>query len=210
MPRPHIALAALLSSVVLAGCISTKSFIDPSVPKVSYEDLEKRAEPLRLKLLVQFQRMGQPFPKADSTLRDDAERVLRGTGLVVPVNDQAIGEISITVNNTGDLGTTVAKGIGSGLTLGLVGTTVMDAYEMSIAITINGKTVSRTAVKHAIYTSVGNTTLPAGVEVVPPNVAFGRVLEQMLLRALQDMQKSGELTFTRSLLPTPWRLVARG
>lgn len=202
--------AVILSCLALAGCIAPKSFVDPSVQKVSYEDLNKRIEPLKLTLVVEFQRNGQSFPKANPLLKDSAERVLRGTGIITPVNDQATGEVKITVNNIADVGAAAAKGFGTGLTLGLAGSTVMDAYEMTISITANGKTASRSAIKHALYTAIGNTTLPPGVETVPPNVAFERVLEQMILRALQDMQKTGELAHTHVPIPRPWHLLSLG
>lgn len=205
------ALAVIvLSGSMLAGCISPKSFVDPSVQKVSYDDLTKRVEPLKLKLSVEFQRNGQPYPRVNSVLKDNSERVLRGTGVIVPANDDAAGEVKITVNNIADVGAAAAKGFGTGLTFGLAGSTVMDAYEMTITITANGKTASRSAIKHALYTAIGNTTLPAGVETVPPNVAFERVLEQMILRALQDLQKSGELAHKHVPAPLPWHLVAQG
>jgi hypothetical protein len=159
--------------------------------------VKKRSEPLKLKLSVEFQRNGQPFPRADTTLRDNAERVLRGSGVITPVAAQEDGEMTLVVNNIADRGAAGAKGFGTGLTFGLVGTTVTDAYEMSVTITVKGKTVTRTAIKHAIHTGIGNTTIPDGLEIVPLNVAFGRVVEQMLLRSLQDIQQNGELTWLR-------------
>ena len=191
-------VAIFVACFVLTGCISSKSFVDPSFPKVAYEDVKKRSDPLKLKLLVEFQRNGQPFPGADTTLRDNAERVLRGSGVVTPVASQEEGEMKLTVNNIADVGAAGAKGFGTGLTFGLVGTTVTDAYEMSLTITVKGKTVSRTAIKHAIHTGIGNTTIPNGLEVIPLNVAFGRVVEQMLLRSLKEIQQSGELAWLRS------------
>ena len=148
---------------------------------------------MRLRLIVEFQRDGKPFPKADPTLRDNTERVLRASGVIVPVTDEGEGTIKIVLNNIGEKGA-VAKGIGTGLTFGLAGTTVTDAYEMTISITANGKTIERTAMKHALHTAIGNTTIPDGIETMPPNVAFERVLEQLILRALRDMQSAGELT----------------
>ena len=206
MFNPRIFVVIALSCSVLSGCISSKSFIDPTIPKVSYEDIKKRSEPLKLKLLVEFQRNGEHLPKVDSTLKDNTERVLRGTGVIVPVDDQSVGEIKVIVNNIADLGSARAKGFGTGLTFGLAGSTVADAYEMTITITTNGKTVSRTAIKHTIYTIIGNGTLPNGVESIPPNVAFGRVLEQMILRALQEMQNTGELAQIHFPIPMLWSL----
>lgn len=136
--------------------------------------------------------------------------MLRGTGLIVLSDEKAVDEIKVVVNNTGDTGSAAAKGIGTGLTFGLVGSTVMDAYEMTVTITSNGKAASRTAIKHALYSALGNTTLPPGIEAVPPNVAFFLVVEQMLLRALQDMQKAGELTYMRFPKPLAWQFVAQG
>ena len=132
---PNIRMFFLVvTSLVLTGCISSKSFLDPSFPKVAYEDLKKKNEPLRLKLVVEFQRNGEPYPKADAVLRDNAERILRASGVVTPVADAGQGEVKIVVNNIADLGSARAKGFGTGLTFGLVGTTGTDANQMKIFI----------------------------------------------------------------------------
>lgn len=194
-------LAVAVACTALVGCVSPRSFLDPSVPAVSYGDLGKRAEPLKLKLTVEFQRNGEPFPRADPILKDGAQRVLRATGLIVPTDANAAGSIRIVMNNIGDLKQAEAKGTKTGLTLGLAGSTVKDAYEMRVSIAAVGRTAAIAVIKHALYTSAGNETLPPGVETVPPNVGFDRVLEQMLLRVLRDMQKAGELTDRRDPRP---------
>jgi len=196
-------LFALASSLAFSGCITPKSFVDPSVTKQTYEDLQHPAQPLRLTLAVAFQRNGVPLPKADSTLRDDTERILRASGVILPVSGGSEGQIKVTVNNIADKSAAAAKGFGTGLTFGLVGSTVMDAYELSVAITVGSKTFTRTAVRHAIYTMIGNTTAPAGVETVPPNVAFQRVLEQMLIRVLREYQGTATDQANKSPEATP-------
>lgn len=195
---------AFLACVTLVGCATPKSFVDPSVPKVSYDDIKRRPEPYRLKLTVEFQRNGEHLPKVDPTLKDNTERVLRSTGVIVATDERTVGEIRVVVNNIADIAAARAKGFGTGLTFGLAGSTVTDAYEMSISITMNGKTVSRSAIKHSLYTIVGRGSAPEGVETIPPNVAFERVLEQMILRALHEMQSTGELADAKLPLPTPW------
>ena len=204
----RIAMVAVLSCITLAGCSSPKSFIDPSVAKLSYDDVKRRAEPLKLKLVVEFQRNGEHLPKVDSTLRDNAERVLRGTGVIVASDDHPVGEIKVVVNNIADMAAARAKGFGTGLTFGLAGSTVTDAYEMSISITENGKTVSRSGIKHSLFTIIGRGNVPEGSETIPPNVAFERVLEQMILRALHDMQSTGELAHAKLPIPLPWKVLA--
>lgn len=201
--RPDIRILFLIVTLlVLTGCISSKMYLDPSFPKVAYEDLKKKNEPLHLSLVIEFQRNGEPHPKGDasyrdafmSVLRDMAERILRGSGVITPVADASQGEVKIVVNSIVDIGDQVVKGRLTGRTLGLIGTTVTSAYELSIFITATGKTISRTAIKHALYTTAGITNVPPDIEFVPEGVAFEKVLEQMLLRALKDMQQSGELS----------------
>lgn len=180
--------ALMAVTMLLAGCISPKSFLDPNYPKVSYEELQRRSSPLKLTLTTQFQRNGEPLARVDSMLKDSTERILRASGVIAPVTEGGEGQIRLVLNNIADLGAAGAKGIGTGLTLGLIGTTVTDAYEMSVTIAVGARTFTRTAVKHAFHTAVGNSSTPQGVETVPPNVAFERVLEQMILRVLKEYQ----------------------
>ena len=186
-------LFALTFLLLLSGCISPRSFVDPNYPNVRYEELKRRDNPPKVVLNVQFQRKGEPLPRADTMLKDNTERVLRASGVLLPVANAsgADGDVRVIINNIGDENA-AAKGFGTGLTFGLVGTTVTDAYEMTITITVGGRTFSRTSVKHAIHTAIGNTTIPAGLEIVPINVAFERVLEQMLLRVLKEYQETPE------------------
>jgi len=191
-------IACLIAAVLLSGCISTKSFMDPSFPKVSYEDLKKRQAPIPLNLHVEFQRNGVHVPGVDATLREGAERILRSSGVIEPVGDGGRGEILVVVNNIGDVGDARSKGFATGFTFGLVGSEVVDAYEMTVVVTMKGKVVARATASHALHSVIGNATIPEGVEILPDGAGFPRVLEQMLIRALQDLQKTKELA---GLLP---------
>ena len=44
-----------------------------------------------------------------------------------------------------------------------------------------------------MHTALGNIDIPDYIKTFPHDEAFGKVLKQMILRALQDMQKNGEL-----------------
>ena len=195
MKRHWIRSTIIILLCSLSGCVSaSRAVVDPSFPKVSYNDLRKLDQPLQLKLSTEFQRNGQPFPQADSTLRDTAERVLRATGLIQPATEGKDGEIRIVVNNIADMGNARAKGIGTGLTFGALGTTVTDAYSMNVKIIkAGGETFQKDGIKHSLHTAIGNTSLPAGLEVLPPGTAFGRVVEQMLIKALKDLQETSNL-----------------
>lgn len=183
-------LSLLVFVYMLAACTSTRSFVDPTFPKMSYDDIQKSQSVKKLKLTVEFQRNGERFEKAEPLLKDSTERVLRASGLVLPDAQGTDGTIHVVVNNLADIGGAVGKGIGTGLTFGLAGSTVTDAYEMQLNITAGGKTFTRSDVKHALHTAIGRTQTPDGLETMPSNVAFERVLEQMLLRVLKEYQSS--------------------
>ncbi len=194
-------LTSVFVSLALMGCASPRSFLGASLPVVKYEDVQKRSAPLRLRLTVEFQRNGSHFPQGDIPLRDYAAQILTDAGVISPidvisaVNDQGEGTVKVVLNNIADNDTVAAEESGSGLPRWMVGKVITDAYEMSISVTTHGKTTSRKGIKHAFHTVVGNIDIPEGIETFPSDEAFGRMLRQMILRALRDMQKSQELSW---------------
>jgi hypothetical protein len=197
--------AALASTFLLSGCLSARSFVDPAYGNTTYNDLKKRSEPLRVRLAVEFQQNGKPLPAVDATLRASVEKTLAKSGLIVPVTDASAGELKIVLNNVGDLDAARAKGLNSGLTFGAAGTTVTDFYEMQMSLSTGGKVVTKNG-KHALHTAIGNTETPKGIETMPVNLAFERVVEQLLLNAMAELQRSGELSSVR---PSMWETIRR-
>ena len=189
-------LVACIALVVLTGCGTrppVKSFLGASYPKVSYKEVQPRSTPLRLHLAVEFQRNGEPFPKGDVPLKDYANRILVNSRVITPVEEGGEGEIRIVLNNIADPETVAVETAHSGLPLWMLGKTITDTYEMSVFVTTRGISASRTGIKHAVHTAIGNMAVPEAVETFHHKQAFARVLEQMLLQALKDMQRSGEL-----------------
>jgi len=178
----------------LFGCAMTKSFVDPGYGRATYDDIIRRSEPYRVKIIVEFQRNGKHFPQVDSELMGHVERVVRGTGFIIPTTQGTSGELKVIVNNIADLGKAAAKGVGTGLTLGLVGSTITDYYEMESTLSLNDKVIKRTNYKHALHSTVGLKKAPEGLEPMTPSAAFGKVVEQLILNFLNDIQKSGELS----------------
>jgi hypothetical protein len=182
-----------LSSTFLLGCISSKSYLDPVYPKLTYGDVKRPIKPIPLALSVEFQRNGESFPKAVPTVLDASSRILRATGVVEPDGPNSIGQVKITLNNVSDLAAARAKGFGTGLTFGLVGTTVTDNYELTMSVTVNGKTVEKANIKNAFNTTVGNTSIPGGLETFTAGVAVQKVLEQMILEAIKQIQADSKI-----------------
>lgn len=185
--------ACLVACIVLTGCIAPRSYVDPVIPRVTYEEIQRLPNPIPLVLEVEFQRNGEHMEAVDPTLRDAAERVLRASSVISPVSGIGEGKIRVVVNNVTDLGTAFAKGFGTGLTFGLVGSDAIDNYETSITITMGNRIIKRSGIRHRIITAIGNTSIPPGVETTGVDAAFGRALEQMVLFALKDIQRAKEL-----------------
>jgi len=193
--RRIIVIGSVIASFALAGCTSPKkSFLGASFPKVTYRDIAERKVPLRLTLSVEFQRNGKHFPKGDIPLKDYTNAILRDTRVVVPVIDRAEGEVRVVLNNIADSGTVASEAARTGYPLWVIGKTITDAYELSMFITTSEGTISRTGIKQAVHTAIGNMSIPENVPSFPQDQAFGKVLEQMILQALMEMQQSGELT----------------
>lgn len=192
---PLVVLPAfVMLSLALGGCATQReSFLGASFPNISYNDIRKRETPLRLRLAVEFQRNGEHFPKGDVPLKDYANSIIRNTGVITPVEEQEEGEVRVVLNNIADGSTIAAEQAGARHPLWMTGTTITDAYELSMFITTQGKTISRTGIKQAVHTALGNVSVPDYIQTFPHDQAFGKVLEQMILRALQGMQQSGEL-----------------
>lgn len=182
--------------ILLSGCISPRSYLDPSQPKISYGDLSRPAKPVPLRLTTEFQRNGEPNPRANATLLDNSSRILRASGLIDPDGQNSAGSIHITVNNIADVAAAAGKGFGTGLTFGLVGSTVSDNYELTMTITMKEKTITKNGIRNGIATAIGNTSTPPGVETFTASVAFQKVLEQMILQALKQIQSDNSLSNT--------------
>lgn len=199
------ALVSAVASLILAGCGTTtpkESFLGASFPGLSYGNISRPETPLHLQLTVEFQRNGQHFPKGDVPLRDYASQILRDSGVISPVSEfspagRSEGTVRVVLNNIADSGTVAAQMPDRDHPLWMKGTTITDAYELSMFITTSRGTVSRTGIKHAVHTAIGNMRVPEGIQVFPQNQGFGKVLEQMMLRALVDLQESGELVGMR-------------
>jgi hypothetical protein len=115
--------------------------------------------------------------------------------VVVPYEGKgnADGEISVIVNDVGDMKAAAAKGFGTGLTFGLIGSHVSDNYEVSVRLTQMG-VVTEKNYQHAILSTVGNASAPPGLTAVPLPMAVNQVADDIVLNFLKDTQSSGKLT----------------
>lgn len=188
-----LVMAPLLIAAFLTGCISPKSYVDPQYHKASYETIQRLQQPIPVKVNVEFQRNENHLPKADNSLRTSVEQVLRASGVFAP-NLDSKKTISITANNFGDLGAAVTKGIGTGLTFGAIGSMVSDNYDFSCSFISEDGKQENAKYKHVIYTTIGNKKGPEGLTPTLPADAFNKVVEDVVLNFVKDLQDKGSIS----------------
>ena len=188
----------------LFGCVTTKTYVDPSFAEAGYDDIKLVTNRYDCRIEIEFQRNGERLEKADKEVRNHVERTLRATGVINPSMEDIAVSIKVIVNNIADLGEATAKGFGTGLTFGAAGSLVTDYYEITISFSDGKGTELTENYKHALHTTIGNKGAPVeGVEPTTPSDGFGTVVEQVLLNFIKDMQSKGLLSLTHFGAPIP-------
>jgi len=186
----------LAVTLVLSGCISPKSYVNPEFGGTSYNDIKTVAKKHDAKIEVEFQRNGEPLSGVNQEVKNHVERTLRATGVINPVLDNSEVSLKVTVNNIADVAEARVKGFGTGLTFGAAGSTVSDYYEVTIIYISQNGIEHVKNYKHELVTTIGNASAPFN-GVLPTTIAdgFGTIVEQVMLNFIKEMQAEGKLTF---------------
>lgn len=182
-------------ALVTSGCLSTKAYVDPQFRRATFTDVKPSDNPKPVLVEASFQVNGKDRPSVNQLVFSRAMKVLRAAKVFADgnTNRQAIAHLKIVVNNIGDLGGAAGKGVGTGLTLGLAGSEVVDNYEMTVVYTPAAGSPITKIYKHALHTTIGVHSAPPNLEPVPRELAFDQVMQDMLLNFLSDLQKEGAL-----------------
>lgn len=190
----RFAAVALIFPLVLSGCTTARSYLDPGIPTVKYEDLVRPAQALKLDVSAEYQRNGDHIERSGRFLKDKVERILLASGVIVPTLGSDVGEIHVVFDSLIDRDVAASKGVGAGLTFGQIGSTSQYAFEMSVTITVNGKKFTHEGLHHSVFTLDGSSAAPKGVKLTTLVTAVDKVIEQMLLVALKEYQKGNPPT----------------
>ena len=188
----HVGL--LVPLFLTTGCLTTKMYVDPTLPKVAVSDLKAVESPEPIVLKTNFQTQGKDNLRVTGMIYDQASAVLRSSGLFSQVLAADAGDaphLEINMNNVGDIGSAVGKGIGTGLTLGLAGSMVTDGYIFTAVYTKPAAEPVSKEYKHAIHSTIGNKSGPPGLK--PVTNAFDQVLRELVLKLLKELLDEGSL-----------------
>ena len=182
----------LLGACLLSGCISTRSYVDPKLHDLNWSAIKAPPQAHAAGLGVEFFRNGERYARADKDARGAVERALQKSGVVTLQADGSPARLSIRINNIANIGESIRKGFGTGLTFGAKGSSVTDGYEITIQYEHAGQKLEKTY-QHALHSTVGNAEPITPATPMTPVQAFDQVIEDAVIHFLRDAQDQGVL-----------------
>lgn len=188
----------LLVAASLSACISAQGYVDNALPKASRADVAQVAHPQPVQLLYEFRTRGTPNARATEETASRMSAVVSQSGLFTEVSKAPAADghrLTIVIDNVPITShdDAVAKGFGTGLTFGLVGTTVTDGYVCEATYSAPGKDLVSFKFHHALHTTIGNASGPPGLTPMSPHDAAMAIVDQLGWSIMRDLSRSGRL-----------------
>ena len=184
-------LALLSCAVVLTGCLTLNSYVDPALPGVTRADVAAPATPRPVQVAFEFRTKGSANAAATAQMQPRVMAVASESGLFSVVTREAAdansGLLTVVIDNVALEGeNAAAEGFGTGLTFGAVGSMVTDAYVSTVTYTRGGETTS-VNVRHALHTTIGNHAGPPGLTAMKPADAVNQIVDQIVWNGLDQL-----------------------
>jgi hypothetical protein len=187
---------AMLVALLPSGAHAAKWFYDNALGEVRADEKVQPAKPEPVQLLFEFQRDGQPNPKATKLVKPWAVEDLKATGAFSDVVETPPGNgavLSIKFNNVvneEELKKAKKQAFGAGLGFGMFGGVVAtDHYVVTLEyIPVSGGPTFTTQVTHALYMKYGKKDVEIpGTEVKNVEAALQTVVRQALARGVNNL-----------------------
>lgn len=165
--RRRRALTAAFAGIVVATAASqvlAGAYVDNALGDVSADQWAKVAAPQPVQLLFEFETNGAPNPRATKFLADKVTETVKSSGLFSQILDTPATSgalLHVVINDVADSGARAhaeGKGFVTGLSLGLVGSTIAETYECKVEFAAGPSSdkIVKTA-RHKLYTQLGLT-----------------------------------------------------
>ena len=190
-----LATAAVLV-LSLPGCISLKAYPDPTYREATLASLGQFQTRQSVRLEVTFVRNGGPenVERAATHARTVLATALASTGAFLVVDDASAPVLRVEIDNIADIGAAAAKGFGAGLTFGLNGTAVADAYAVTFTWG-EGDAATTSTYRHVLHSTVGREAPPVeGVAPVTPVDGFRIIIEDVVYNFAAAMKADGRIS----------------
>ena len=173
--------------ILLGGCVSLKAHVDPALGYVAETEKAQIENPRPVQLVFEFQSKGAANARATKEMSDLVFRVVSESDLFSEVTKDPVeggALLSITINNIPQENAG-AKGVATGLTLGLAGSTVSDFYEGQARFVAGSNAPEIGSEKqHAIHSVIGAGSSPEGMV---PSANIQEAAETMTEQLVQHL-----------------------
>lgn len=195
LPLGFLALAFAL----LGGC-STQQFyanyyIDPKPQRVEFSELIPPVERQPVYLVFDMYSSDGSFPEATRKLAPKVAQTVRDSRMfstVSKVGSENMARIQMSMRETGVLSGQDAKTMPQGLTA-LPGSKGVITYSFTMQYQAPGKEVIKKTYPHAVHLVPDNTTGLGGALPMTAGHAVDRMVEQVVLGFLKDLQRERRL-----------------
>lgn len=190
---------AVCAAALLSGCISAQSYVDAALPPADKASVQAASNPQPIQVLYEFRTRGTPNAKATELTSKTVMQAVKDSGLFSEISPAPVPSgrrLVITLDNVPITShdDAMAKGFGTGLTLGLVGSMVTDGYVCEATYSPGGSgDPVRFSYKHALHTTIGNASGPPGVVGRPPKEAIEALVAQLAWSVLRDLSRRVDL-----------------
>jgi len=203
----HAMKAVLLLAVgVSGGCAALpqnemfRTYVDPQYHRADYASLRPLASPIPVNVEGRWLVNGSPVPPAkdngyndgSADVRASVEAALVPSRVLKPTREHAFAVLLVVVDDRADLASARAMGSKVGWSFGHKGGEVVDDFAFSCTWRAQGRETQR-SYRHAIHTIAGKFPEPVGLERIDEHAAAQKIVDDVVLNCLQDLQDSGVL-----------------
>lgn len=190
----EVVFRPLFALFVLVSCSAAKQYYPVMEhPRLTADALQSVPGRPAAAVVFEFYSRGKPSDWVTRKWQPILTQMLRDTGRFSESPDSAYRFIIRMDNSADSRAGPMTQGALSGLTLGLIGTKVTDNYAIKAEFVQGGSTVATREYHYAITTTSG--AIKGKVEGIAPydtqDGAFRKILDQCLLKFLDDLQESG-------------------
>lgn len=188
---------AVAASLAASGCFAPRAFVAPALPtdpKASAAELKPGDGVVALDFT--FTTNGKPNARATEAVRPLIVSHMKALGVARvaagPAEPVAC-TLRIHMDNIADAGAAWGKGFKTGFTFGVAGSTVDDGYQFDVTVEQAGQAPVQRSYRHLITSALGNASGPPGVPEMTLDQAVNKVIDDLLVTLLRDLQGQGIL-----------------
>jgi hypothetical protein len=162
------------------------TYLGTQIRELAPEERIPVAKPQPVQIVFQFQTHGSPNGRATTALKQTVIDAVKASGVFSDVVEGPVpggAVLSVTINNSDDIEDMQSHQMATGLTAGIVGSTVTDHYTCTVEFasgTPGGPRLSRTT-EQRIFTTTGLTASP------PPNAEKAASADAALYKMVRQV-----------------------